>query len=91
MCCGRNSSYPPPPVHCSSCLEPCQHKKQAREQLLHTVCCGRGVAMPAKLSRQRRAAFLGGGWPDEPVSEQVSEVWQLGCDNCMCSRPVIGV
>ena len=55
------------------------------------MCCGHGVAKPARLFRQRRAAFLGGGWLDEPVSEQVSEVSQLGCDSCMCSSPVMGV
>ena len=41
--------------------------------------------MPARLVRQRRAAFLGGGWLEEPVSEQVSEVSQLGCDVSICS------
>ncbi len=47
--------------------------------------CGWGVVMPARLVRQRRAAFLGGGWLDEPVSEHVSEVSQLGCDVSICS------
>lgn len=55
------------------------------------MCSVQGVIMLCSLRLQRRADLLGGGWLEEPVSEQVSEVSQLGCDVCTCCRPRGGV
>ena len=45
--------------------------------------------MPNRLRLQRwRAVLLGGGCVEEPVSEHVSEVSQLGCEVCSCSGAI---